>query len=80
MKELFQRKPEAMLSSAAEASNLAETNALLDTLFSNREVLATRAFRQLNSLFGTREHYGRNVRLGMSANEAGKALKRSGCD
>jgi hypothetical protein len=75
MADLFQRKPEAQLSSAAETLNLRDTNLLLDQLFGSRDVLAERAFRQLSSLFTNREHYGRNVRLGMSAQEASRLLK-----
>jgi hypothetical protein len=75
MNSLFQRKPEAQLSSAAETLNLRDTNLLLDQLFGSRDVLAERAFRQLSSLFTNREHYGRNVRLGMSAQEASRLLK-----
>ena len=75
MADLFQRKPEAQLSSAAETLNLRDTNLLLDQLFGSRDVLAERAFRQLSSLFTNREHYGRNIRLGMSAQEASRLLK-----
>jgi len=75
--DLFQRRPEAQLSSAAETLNLRHTNLLLDQLFKSRDVLAERAFRQLSSLFTNKEHYGRNVRLGMSAQEASRVLKRA---
>jgi hypothetical protein len=75
MASLFQRAPEAQLTSAAETLNLRDTNLLLDQLFPSRDVLAERAYRQLSSLFTNREHYGRNVRLGMSADAASKVLK-----
>lgn len=75
MANLFQRAPEAQLSSAAETLNLRDTNLLLDQLFPSRDVLAERAYRQLSSYFTNREHYGRNVRLGMSADAASKVLK-----
>lgn len=77
MSDLFQRKPEAQLSSAAETLNLRDSNLLLDELFRSRDVLAARAYRQLASLFTNKEHYGRNVRLGVSAEQASKLLKRA---
>jgi hypothetical protein len=77
MKTLFQRAPEAQLSSAAETLNLRDSNLLLDELFKSRAVLAERSYRQLASLFTNKEHYGRNVRLGVSAEQASKLLKKA---
>jgi hypothetical protein len=64
-----------MLSEAAEKSNVQVTNAMLDLLFYNRQLLAKRAFEQLDKNFANKIHYGRNVRLGMSADEAGKKIR-----
>lgn len=78
MSDLFARPPTAQLTSAAEQLNVEETNALLDSLFNSRDVLATRAYRQLSNLFTNKDHYGRNTRLGMSAAEAGRMVSRAG--
>jgi hypothetical protein len=77
MADLFQRGPEAQLSEHAEKMNVQHTNQLLDELFKSRDVLGERAYKQLSSLYTNKEHYGRNVRLGMSAREAGKLVDRA---
>jgi hypothetical protein len=77
MADIFQRGPEAQLSEGAEKMNIRHTNHLLDDLFKSRDVLGERAYKQLDSLYTTKEHYGRNVRLGMSAREAGKIVDRA---
>ena len=77
MSELFQRGAGGQLSEHAEKMNVHYTNQLLDDLFSSREVLGKRAFKQLSSLYTNKEHYGRNIRLGMSAREAGKLVDRA---
>jgi hypothetical protein len=74
---LFQRNPEALLSEGAETANIANTNQMLDDLFSRRGAMAKRAYSQLSSLFTGKEHYGRNTRLGMSASEASKLTTRA---
>ena len=74
---LFQRSPEALLSEGAERSNVAVTNQMLDDLFSRRDVMGKKAYSQLRSLFTNKEHYGRNTRLGMSANESSKLVNRA---
>lgn len=75
MKTVFQRHANFVLSDGAEASNVVNTNALLDALFANRQILAKRAFEQLDSKFANKIHYGRNVRLGMSPDAASRILK-----
>lgn len=76
---LFQRNPEALLTEGAENSNVQITNEMLDGLFSRRDEMAKKSYAQLSSLFTNKEHYGRNVRLGMSADEASKLITRA-CD
>jgi hypothetical protein len=78
MRDLFSRSPSAQLTSGAEKLNVQESNELLDRLFASRDVLATRAYRQLSSQFTNQEHYGRNVRLGMSAAEASRMVDKAG--
>ena len=77
MSEIFQRGVDGQLSEGAEKLNIRHTNQLLDDLFNSREVLGKRAYKQLDSLYTNKEHYGRNVRLGMSAREAGKVVDRA---
>ena len=77
MSELFQRSVDGQLSEGAERLNIRHTNQLLDDLFQSRDTLSKRAFKQLSSLYTNKEHYGRNVRLGMSAQEAGKLVDRA---
>jgi hypothetical protein len=77
MSELFQRSVDGQLSEGAEKLNVRHTNQLLDELFKSRDVLGERAYKQLSSLYTNKEHYGRNVRLGMSAREAGKLVDRA---
>jgi hypothetical protein len=76
--DLFQR--DHHLSHAAEMSNVANTNEILDDLFTRRDDLAARSYRQLSGLFSGKEHYGRNTRLGMSAREAGRLVNRAFSD
>jgi hypothetical protein len=78
MRPLFQR--EKGLTHAAEMSNVANTNEILDSLFTRRADLAARSYRQLSSLFSSKEHYGRNTRLGMSAGEASRLVTRAFSD
>ena len=77
MPQLFHRGPSGQLSSAAEKLNVQHTNQLLDELFRSRSALGKKAFEQLNGLYATNDHFGRNVRLGMSAAEASKAVDRA---
>jgi hypothetical protein len=74
---LFQRRPEALLTEGAEQSNVAITNQLLDDLFSRRDELEKKSYSQLSNLFTNKEHYGKGVRLGMSADEASKLVTRA---
>jgi hypothetical protein len=76
-KGLFQRNPEALLSEGAEKSNVAITNQMLDGLFARRDEMTKKSYSQLNSLYTNKQHYGRNTRLGMSADEASKLVTRA---
>lgn len=78
MSNLFQR--EDKLTHAAEMSNVANTNEILDDLFRKRSDLAAKSYRQLSSLFSSKEHYGRATRLGMSAKESGRLVNRAFSD
>jgi len=74
---VFQRRPEALLSEGAEQSNVAITNQLLDDLFGMRDEMSKKSYAQLSDLYTNKEHYGRNMRLGMSAEEASKLVTRA---
>ena len=76
--DLFQRGDK--LTQAAEQSNVANTNEVLDDLFRRRGDLAAKSYRQLSSLFSSKEHYGKNTRLGMSAAEASRMVTRAFSD
>ena len=74
---VFQRNPEALLSEGAEQSNVAITNQMLDDLYARRDAMSKKSYAQLSSLYTNKEHYGRNTRLGMSAQEASKLVTRA---
>jgi len=74
---VFQRNPEAMLSQGMELSNVENTNAALSRLFDRKDEMARQSKDQLGSLFSSKDHYGRQTRLGMSADEASKVINRA---
>jgi len=64
------------LTEGAELSN-ASNNATMDALFENKDKMAALAKKQLSDLFpNSKEPYGRARAVGMSAAEAGRAVKR----
>ena len=74
---LFQRGPEGLLSESGERSNVESANGLLERLFDKKDEMAQQASSQLDELFSTKDHYGRQRRLGVRASDAASMALRA---